>query len=66
MDAVDETLLNVAYDTADFINEVAFVLACWSTVKSELVRQFHYEYQHDHQQQHQQHLLNNDHFAHQD
>merc|ERR1712029_340987 len=28
--AVDETLLNVVYNVADFVNKIAFVLACWS------------------------------------
>merc|ERR1712238_31098 len=33
--AVDETLLNVVYNVADFVNKIAFVLACWSAAKSE-------------------------------
>ena len=27
--AVDETLLIVVYNVADFVNKIAFVLACW-------------------------------------
>jgi len=33
--AVDETLLNVVYNLADFVNKIAFVLACWSAAKAE-------------------------------
>merc|ERR1712244_201750 len=33
--AVDEALLNVVYNLADFVNKIAFVLACWSAAKSE-------------------------------
>jgi len=33
--AVDETLLNVVYNVADFVNKIAFVLACWSAAKAE-------------------------------
>merc|ERR1712093_284092 len=33
--AVDETFLNVIYNIADFVNKIAFVLACWSCAKSE-------------------------------
>merc|ERR1712139_580895 len=33
--AVDETFLNVLYNIADFVNKIAFVLACWSAAKSE-------------------------------
>ena len=33
---LDETLLDFVYDTADFINEFAVVLTCWSTTKYEL------------------------------
>merc|ERR1712137_1233247 len=29
--AVDETFLNVLYNIADFVNKIAFVLACWSS-----------------------------------
>merc|ERR1711988_669664 len=28
--AVDDTVLNVIYNIADFVNKIAFVLACWS------------------------------------
>merc|ERR1711975_118263 len=34
--AVDETFLNVLYNIADFVNKIAFVLACWSAAKSEV------------------------------
>merc|ERR1712204_159341 len=30
---VDQTFLNVLYNVADFINKIAFVLACWSAAK---------------------------------
>merc|ERR1712056_135849 len=33
--AVDETMLNVIYNVADFVNKIAFVLACWSAAKSD-------------------------------
>merc|ERR1712211_63272 len=33
--AVDDTLLNVIYNIADFVNKIAFVLACWSSAKVE-------------------------------
>merc|ERR1740129_803317 len=33
--AVDETLLNVVYNVADFVNKIAFVLACWSAAKAD-------------------------------
>merc|ERR1712232_264211 len=33
--AVDETFLNVLYNIADFVNKIAFVLACWSSAKAE-------------------------------
>jgi len=33
--AVDDTLLNVIYNIADFINKIAFVLSCWSCAKSD-------------------------------
>merc|ERR1712070_785728 len=33
--AVDEVFLNVLYNVADFVNKIAFVLACWSCAKSE-------------------------------
>merc|ERR1712233_245286 len=32
---VDQTFLNVLYNIADFINKIAFVLACWSAAKSD-------------------------------
>merc|ERR1712170_168916 len=32
---VDQTFLNVLYNVADFINKIAFVLACLSAAKSE-------------------------------
>jgi len=32
---VDQTFLNVLYNVADFINKIAFVLACWSAAKAE-------------------------------
>merc|ERR1711879_302653 len=32
---VDETFLNVLYNIADFVNKIAFVLACWSSAKAE-------------------------------
>merc|ERR1712178_569822 len=33
--AVDETFLNVIYNIADFVNKIAFVLACWSCAKTD-------------------------------
>jgi bacteriorhodopsin len=33
--AVDETFLNVLYNIADFVNKIAFVLACWSCAKAD-------------------------------
>merc|ERR1712227_876633 len=33
--AVDDTLLNVIYNIADFVNKIAFVLACWSCAKAD-------------------------------
>merc|ERR1711975_146370 len=33
--AVDDTVLNVIYNIADFVNKIAFVLACWSCAKSD-------------------------------
>jgi len=33
--AVDETVLNVIYNIADFVNKIAFVLSCWSCAKSD-------------------------------
>merc|ERR1711975_140188 len=34
--AVDQVFLNVLYNIADFVNKIAFVLACWSAAKSEV------------------------------
>merc|ERR1712134_165205 len=33
--AVDDTVLNVIYNIADFVNKIAFVLSCWSCAKSD-------------------------------
>ena len=33
--AVDEVFLNVLYNIADFVNKIAFVLACWSAAKAD-------------------------------
>merc|ERR1712050_441395 len=33
--AVNDTYLNVIYNIADFVNKIAFVLACWSCAKSD-------------------------------
>merc|ERR1719217_951568 len=33
--AVDDTYLNVIYNIADFVNKIAFVLACWACAKSD-------------------------------
>jgi len=33
--SVSETLLNVIYNIADFVNKIAFVLACWSCAKTD-------------------------------
>merc|ERR1712117_810985 len=33
--AVDEVFLNVIYNVADFVNKIAFVLACWSCAKDD-------------------------------
>jgi len=35
--AVDDTILNVIYNIADFVNKIAFVLACWAAAKTESV-----------------------------
>jgi len=32
---VDDTTLNVVYNVADFVNKIAFVLACWSCAKED-------------------------------
>jgi len=33
--AVDDVYLNVIYNIADFVNKIAFVLACWSCAKAD-------------------------------
>jgi bacteriorhodopsin len=33
--AVGQVFLNVIYNIADFVNKIAFVLACWSAAKSD-------------------------------
>jgi len=33
--AVDDTILNVVYNVADFVNKIAFVLMCWAAAKTE-------------------------------
>jgi bacteriorhodopsin len=33
--AVDDTVLNVVSNIADFVNKIAFVLACWAAAKTE-------------------------------
>merc|ERR1711939_353528 len=33
--AVDEVFLNVIYNIADFVNKIAFVLACWSCARAD-------------------------------
>merc|ERR1711904_272297 len=33
--AVDDTYLNVIYNIADFVNKIAFVLACWVCAKAD-------------------------------
>jgi len=33
--AVDDVFLNVIYNIADFVNKIAFVLACWSCAKED-------------------------------
>merc|ERR1712182_181756 len=35
---VDDVLLNVIYNVADFVNKIAFVLACWSCAKADSER----------------------------
>jgi len=32
---VDDTVLNVIYNVADFVNKIAFVLACWACAKAD-------------------------------
>merc|ERR1711871_1579948 len=39
--AVDDTVLNVVYNIADFVNKIAFVLACWSCAKSDSAAKAH-------------------------
>merc|ERR1719188_1409175 len=31
----DDSTLNIIYNIADFVNKIAFVLACWSAAKSD-------------------------------
>merc|ERR1712054_27567 len=38
--SVDATFLNVLYNIADFVNKIAFVLACWSCAKIDSVFEF--------------------------
>ena len=33
--SADKALLQVVYNLVDFVNKIAFVLACWSAAKSE-------------------------------
>jgi bacteriorhodopsin len=33
--AVDDTVVNVIYNIADFVNKIAFVLSCWSCAKTD-------------------------------
>merc|ERR1712066_496314 len=33
--AVNDEILNVVYNVADFVNKIAFVLACWSCAKAD-------------------------------
>jgi bacteriorhodopsin len=33
--AVDDTVLNVIYNIADFVNKIAFVLSCWACAKAD-------------------------------
>merc|ERR1711907_526853 len=33
--AVDDQILNVVYNIADFVNKIAFVLCCWSCAKTD-------------------------------
>merc|ERR1711975_211342 len=39
--AVDDTLLNVIYNVADFVNKIAFVCACWSCAKADSAAKAH-------------------------
>merc|ERR1712014_499193 len=34
--SVDETFLNVLYNIADFVNKIAFVLACWTSTQAQM------------------------------
>jgi len=36
--AVDEVYLNVIYNIADFVNKIAFVLACWAAAKADTAK----------------------------
>jgi bacteriorhodopsin len=33
--AVDDTVLNIVYNVADFVNKIAFVLSCWACAKAD-------------------------------
>merc|ERR1711884_839968 len=35
MGSVNDTVLNVIYNIADFVNKIGFVLCCWSCAKSD-------------------------------
>ena len=35
MGGVNDCSLNLIYNLADFVNKIAFVLACWSAAKSD-------------------------------
>merc|ERR1712146_91432 len=35
MGTVDDVFLNVIYNIADFVNKIAFVLACWAAAKAD-------------------------------
>merc|ERR1719195_1527446 len=37
--AVDEVYLNVIYNIADFVNKIAFVLACWAAAKADTAKE---------------------------
>merc|ERR1712046_156558 len=39
--AVDDTILNVIYNVADFVNKIAFVCACWSCAKADSAAKAH-------------------------
>merc|ERR1719169_88186 len=36
---VNDTVLNVIYNIADFVNKIAFVLACWSCAKADSAKE---------------------------